>query len=185
MRATEVLSEEHRLVEAMLRVLEKAANALDRGRQVPPELLEKSLDFVRVFVDKCHHGKEEELLFPSLEQRGILREGGPIGIMLREHETGRSFVQATAEAFAAWSKGDAAKGPEIAGNLRGYIEVLRQHICKEDDVLFPIGNRVLDEAENARLVEGFEEIERERTGPGKHEEYHRLVHELEHMAQQL
>jgi hemerythrin-like domain-containing protein len=185
MRATEALSEEHRLVEAMLRVLEKAANALDRGRQVPAELLGKSLDFIRVFTDKCHHSKEEQLLFPSLEQHGIPKEGGPIGVMLREHETGRNFVRAAAEAFEAWSKGDATKGPEIAANLRGYIELLRQHINKEDNVLFPMGNRVLDEAENARLIEGFEEIERERIGAGKHEEYHQLVHELERMTQQL
>jgi hemerythrin-like domain-containing protein len=185
MQATEVLSREHRVIEVVLGVLEKAADALDRGREVPRELLEKSLDFIRGFADTCHHAKEEELLFPTLQQRGIPSEGGPVGVMLHEHEMGRGFVRGASEAFEAWSKGDRTKGPEIARNLRGYVQVLRQHIYKEDNILFPMGDKVLDEADNARLVERFEEIENERIGAGKHEEYHELVHELEHMAEEL
>ena len=93
--ATEVLKQEHRVIENVLDALERLAKAAETSALAE---WEKAIDFARNFADKCHHLKEENLLFPALEERGIPREGGPIGMMLAEHEEGRGYVRAMAAA---------------------------------------------------------------------------------------
>jgi len=179
MSATDVLRDEHRGVERMLTIVEAASKRLEAGGDVPADLYLNAVDFFRGFTDGCHHAKEEVELFPALEQRGIQREGGPIGVMLAEHERGRTYVRAMAEAADRYSKGDKSAAPVLIQNGHKYVELLRQHISKEDRILFPMADKALSDAEQARLSEAFETIERERTGPGEHERYHHVLDELE------
>ena len=88
MKATDELRKEHQGIELMLRVLQAVAEKFKRGERVNTEHLDGILEFLSIFVDKCHHGKEEEFLFPALEAAGVRREDGPIGVMLSEHEQG-------------------------------------------------------------------------------------------------
>ena len=182
MSATDVLKDEHRGVERMLAIVEAAGKRLEAGGDVPADLYLSAVDFFRGFTDGCHHAKEEEKLFPTLEQRGILREGGPIGVMLAEHEQGRAYVRAMAEAAGRYSKGDRSAAPLLIQNGRGYVGLLRQHIAKENDILFPMADKILSGAEQAQLLEAFETIERERTGAGEHERYHRMLDDLEQVV---
>ena len=182
MSATDVLKDEHRGVERMLAIVEAAGKRLEAGGDVPADLYLNAVDFFRGFTDGCHHAKEEEKLFPALEQRGILREGGPIGVMLAEHERGRAYVRAMAEAAGRYSKGDKLAAPVLIQNGHNYVELLRQHIAKEDGVLFPMADKVLSGAEQTQLFEAFETIERERTGAGEHERYHHVLDELERVV---
>ncbi|MFQ6058999.1 MAG: hemerythrin domain-containing protein [Anaerolineae bacterium] len=179
MQATEVLKHEHRAIERMLLVLEGAAQRLEQGEAIAPQIFEDALDFVRTFADACHHGKEEDTLFPFLEVQGIPREGGPIGIMLMEHEQGRQFVRAMAQAVARYEQGDGAAGADIIENARGYVGLLREHILKEDNVLFPMADQVLSVADQQALVARFEEVERERIGEGEHERLEQVLEDLE------
>ena len=175
---TAELKEEHQGILLMLRILEKIAAKLEANEKVDAEHLERIVDFFRVFVDKCHHGKEEDLLFPALEKFGIPKEGGPIGIMLMEHEQGRSYVRGMARALGKHKKGDSSALGEFAGKARDYIALLSQHIGKEDQVLFPMGEKVLPQDIQTKLSEGFEKIEVERIGEGTHEEFHKLLEKL-------
>jgi hemerythrin-like domain-containing protein len=179
MRPTEELVTEHNAIKRMLRVLEQVAQRLEAGAQVDVSDLEQMVDFIRGFADRCHHGKEEDLLFCAMEEAGISRQEGPIGMMLHEHAVGRNYVQGMAEGIASYKAGDAAAATRIAENARGYAALLTRHIFKEDNILYPIADRVLSPETQAELMEGFEQIERERVGPGKHEEYHALLDRLE------
>ena len=87
--ATEILRKEHDAILRMLEVTEQVAEQLDRGEKVAPQTLDGLLEFFRLFADQCHHGKEEELLFPALERKGMPRQTGPIEVMLIEHDHGR------------------------------------------------------------------------------------------------
>lgn len=182
MSATDVLKDEHRGVERMLAIVEAAAKRLEAGKDVPSDLYLIAVDFFRGFTDGCHHAKEEDKLFPALEQHGVQRAGGPIGVMLTDHERGRAYVRAMAEAAARYSKGDPSAAAALIQNGRGYVELLRQHIAKEDGFLFPMADRVLSDAEQDKLSQEFELVERERTGPGEHERYHHMLDELERVA---
>jgi hemerythrin-like domain-containing protein len=178
MSATNELRTEHRAIERMLAILEAAAQRLEQGERVRPEVFRQAVDFVRNFADRCHHAKEEQNLFPRLEARGVPRQG-PIGVMLFEHEEGRAFVGAIAGAIDAYESNGLSAAAVIAENARGYADLLRGHIAKEDNVLFPMADRVLSAADQAELEQRFEQIETERMGPGVHERYHRLLDELE------
>ncbi|MGB9846183.1 MAG: PAS domain-containing protein [Desulfotomaculales bacterium] len=167
-----ILDHEHRLIEKVLEILQKEAEKLKDNRG-DPEVIAAALDFFSGFADGCHHRKEERVLFPLLEERGIPKEGGPIGVMLREHEEGRRLIARMREAAA---RKDRAQLAEAAG---AYVELLKGHIWKEDDVLYPAGKKVLTADDARNLVEGFEKIEKEEVGAGVHEKYARLVHELE------
>lgn len=179
MKPTEALKQDHRVIERLIAVLENACDELQEGKQVPTEVFEKALDFIRNFADSCHHGKEESNLFPTLERLGIPKEGGPIGVMLFEHEQGRSYVKGLAAALEKYKAGDEDARLEIIANALGYAQTLRDHIFKEDNILFRLADGALSERDEQALMESFERVEKERIGEGKHQEYVRLVEELE------
>jgi len=143
------------------------------------ETWRKAIDFIRSFADRCHHLKEEKVFFPALEEKGIPREGGPIGMMLMEHEEGRSYVKAMAGALDGWEKGLELSQSVVIENARAYLRLLREHIQKEDEILFEMADNVLSAEEQKQLLRLFEEHEREEIGPGVHEKYLKIAQELE------
>jgi len=179
MKPTEQLKEEHKAIKLMLRIAEKVNEKLEAGEEVNPEHLEQIVEFIRVFADKCHHGKEEDLLFVAMEEAGIPKEGGPIGVMLAEHDMGRSYVRGLSQAVARYKAGDRGVSPAIIENARNYVALLSQHIDKEDNILYPMADMHLSEAQQEELLEGFEKVEREKIGPGRHEEFHKLLDHLQ------
>lgn len=179
MLPTAELKQEHRVIERMLAVLKAAATKAEAGQDLPPDFFPRAVDFIRNFADRCHHGKEEDNLYPAMERRGIPREGGPIGVMLMEHDQGRAFVRGMDEAGKRLAAGDKGAAKEAARNARGYAELLSQHIFKEDNILYMMADQALSAADQKELSARFEQMERERLGPGKHEEYVNLVGQLE------
>jgi hemerythrin-like domain-containing protein len=173
-RATEALSADHRVIETVLDALEKLAQNLDSSAL---EHWAKALDFIRNFADKCHHLKEEKLLFPALEERGIPREGGPIGMMVAEHEEGRGYVRAMAAALEEAAHNPGAR-QILSKEAIAYIRLLREHIWKEDEVLFHMADGVLNMDEHQQLLRDFEEHELRELGAGFHESYLRIAGEL-------
>lgn len=176
--ATQVLRHEHEAVLKMLDASEEAARQFDAGGKVPPETLADLLEFFRVFADQCHHTKEEELLFPLLERKGIPREGGPVGVMLAEHEEGRALIREMAEAAEAYQKGGDGAAARWSRAARAYAQLLRAHIYKENNVLFVMAERILTPEEQAQLAESFEKLEVERMGAGTHERLHAKMERL-------
>lgn len=142
------------------------------------ERIEKMLDFFRNFADRCHHAKEEKLLFVKMEERGVPVRGGPIGVMLQEHDEGRRRVRAVAEALPQARSGQASALSTVRSNLLAYIQLLRAHIDKEDNVLYPMADRLFTPEDQRALTEAFEKVEAEEIGEGVHERYHQLAHDL-------
>ncbi len=179
MKPTEELSREHQAILTMIRILGKMADGLEAGAVVPPEDLEDSVQFIRVFADKCHHAKEEGHLFPEMVKAGIPRDRGPIGVMLAEHEEGRKHVAAMAGAIPGIRKGDRRAAAAFASGARGYGELLSQHIFKEDHILYPMADARLSPDQQSSLEACFADVEKNMAGEGKHEEFHRLLERLE------
>jgi hemerythrin-like domain-containing protein len=178
MKATEDLIQEHNAVLVALKILTKVAAAIGAKEDQASAHLEQLLGFFKGFVDLCHHAKEEDVLFPELERRGVKRDGGPIGVMLAEHEIGRGHVRAMTERLLELRGGIAGAAMGIADHGRAYREILEAHISKENNVLFPMADRLISSDMAARLVEQFDAIERDRVGEGKHEAYHAMLHTL-------
>lgn len=178
MKPTEQLKEEHKEIKLMLEILEAVCKEVESGREVKKEDLDRIREFIRVFADKCHHGKEEDLLFPAMEEAGIPREGGPISVMLTEHDEGRDYVKAMSEAISKYEKDNTQTSSAIVENARNYVSLLTQHIDKEDNILYMMADMHLSQEKEEELLREFKKVEQERIGPGKHEEFHELLHRL-------
>jgi hemerythrin-like domain-containing protein len=178
MSAIDDLRAEHEGIRLMLQILENVCERLESGKRVDPDHLERIVEFFSIFADKCHHAKEEEMLFPEMEKSGIPKESGPIGVMLSEHEEGREFVKGMKEGVAKIKAGGPFAAVQLTGSARKYVDLLSRHIDKENNVLFPMADNVVSKETQDRLQESFEALERERIGIGKHEEFHSLLHHL-------
>jgi len=176
--ATAVLKHEHDAILRMLDVAEELAHRLRGDEAVAPETLEQLNEFFQLFADRCHHAKEEELFFPLLEQKGIPRAGGSIGVMLAEHEQGRRLIREMIESADAYRRGERGAGLSWAEAAREYSDLLSQHILKENNVLFGMADRALSPAEQSSLLNGFEILEVEKMGAGTHERLHRVMDRL-------
>ena len=128
--------------------------------------------------------KEEGVLFDALVASGMPREGGPIAVMLHEHELGRRFVRSMKAAADSWAEGDAEAKEDLVQNAQGYVELLRQHIAKEDTILFQIAAQVLRPEEQDRVLAEFTRVEAQRTIPGTREKYEALAERLEDVVRQ-
>ena len=178
MKATDELMSEHRVIERVIAVLENGALQLEQGKAVRPGLFIEATDFSRGFTDGCHHKKEEGVLFPAMVTHGVPNQGGPVGMMLAEHEQGRLLTRALRSAAQRLESGDGSAAQEVINTARSYSQLLRQHIMKEDRILFPMAAQVLPPAEQDRVADGFEHIEHEETGEGVHEKYLALADKL-------
>lgn len=179
MKATDILVEEHAVIECVLSALETAVQRLERGGSVEPDFFIGVTDFIKGFADGCHHKKEEDVLFRAMVAHGVPVENGPIGVMLAEHEQGRLYTRGMREAAQRLKSGDEAARADIIHNARGYAALLRQHIAKENGVLFPLADQAIPRAEHDAVAAGFERVEHEESGPGVHEKYLSLAAELE------
>lgn len=178
MTATEVLKHEHKIVLLILGAAKREAQFIQDTGRMDSEKLDKILDFLKIFVDQCHHGKEEEYLFPKMHEKGMADDRGPIAVMLQEHERGRQRVKAIGEALTQAKAGDSRAKETLAVNLCAYIEHLQTHIDKENNVLFPMADQLFTPEDQRALVEAFEKHEAEEIGEGVHEKFHQLAHEL-------
>lgn len=176
-RPSAVLRDEHRVILRVVGVLERLLDRNARGEGLETEALAECVTFFRLFADLCHHAKEEDLLFPVLEERGVPREGGPIGVMLYEHRIARELVARMGGALDALDE-DSAATAEIDRAGREYVDLLQQHIAKEDNVLFAIGDQVMSEADQGTLARSFCDVACRAFEGKRREELERLADDL-------
>ena len=141
MKPTEILSGEHRVIEQVLAALGAIVREAKSAGKLDEPSARDAVAFFRNFADRCHHGEEEAHLFPALEAKGFPREGGPTGVMLREHDEGRSHVRGMDQNIAAAAAGDPAALKQFSDHAESYIALLREHIYKEDHILFQLADR--------------------------------------------
>jgi hemerythrin-like domain-containing protein len=144
----DTLMAEHRIIEKVLDAMELAA-----VREMPVSFYERALEFLAAFADRCHHAKEEDCLFPAIEAHGIPREMGPIGVMCDEHVVGRAHVGRMREQLRL------GRRDALCRESLEYVALLRQHIRKEDEVLFRMARQVMRGDDTRRLASAFEEAD--------------------------
>ena len=175
--STASLRRDHDLIEKVLKSMWASLPLLKSGKTIPEPILGQVIDFTKNFTDVCHHGKEENSLFPELEKKGMPRNAGPIAVMLMEHEITRKLAARMEESSKTYLKnGDAS---QLITDMQEYINHVVQHIWKENNRLFEMAemalrndvdyiNKSLLDVENAKL----KEIGKSR------EDYERLAEDL-------
>ncbi len=156
---TGILMAEHRNIEKVLACLDRMADAFEEAGALDAKVAGDALEFLRTYADRLHHGKEEANLFPAMEERGIPREVGPTAVMRQEHDIGRGLVR---------DMGAAVEGKDLAGFVaaaRDYVGLLREHIAKEDQILFPMADSIIPAGEQEGLLDAFQRVEERDIGP--------------------
>jgi len=158
---TETLELEHRIIQKVVGGIGKILDKPDLEKTLDVDKLEKTIDFMRSYADKCHHGKEEELLFPALIDKGVPPLGCPIGALKGEHIRGRSFVGLLAEGTELLKKCNPNGWESVRKGLEGIATLYPNHIWKEDFLLFPMTEKVMNAKELSKLGEKFNRFDHE------------------------
>lgn len=183
-RATNTLENEHRTIHRVVAAMSALADELEHGSEAKPDTFRDLVSFLRVFVDQCHHAKEDQWLFPLLESKGIPSGGCPIGALQHEHERGRALAAQLADAVESYAVQGSATNPLLIGTLRSLVELYPGHIWKEDYLLLPMADKVLSGEDQRKLAEAFERVE-EQVGAGTHERMEAFPASLERAIQKL
>lgn len=175
---TQTLVDEHKLILRMLAVLERNARRTARGEYRDYRFYLDAVDFIRNYADRFHHAKEEDVLFEALVANGMPRANSPVAAMLMEHDHGRAFVRGMEQAAAEALAGTPGRDGAIAENALGYLELLREHIGKEDGILYPLAERLIPDNLRDGIIAGYTTAEG-RTPTGFSERYERIVAQYE------
>jgi hemerythrin-like domain-containing protein len=168
------LMNEHEAILSAIQIMGSMVATMETTASVDTKDIYDFIGFLKEFADKCHHGKEEGLLFPAMIKAGVLEKGGPISVMLAEHAQGRKLIQEMEASIS--TNVDLIK---LAQAEKEYAYLLRNHIQKENRALFPMAENVLTESQLEKLYEGFEKHEEKVIGQGRHEELHAMLKSLQ------
>jgi hemerythrin-like domain-containing protein len=141
--ATGMLRDEHQLILGVVDVLDETLRKPDSASDLDFDVVERCISFFRLFADACHHGKEEDLLFPELIEHGMPGDAGPIAVMLSEHQQGRLSVRGMAQAIGGARSGDEDAVSALQNHADDYIDLIRAHIGKEDNILFNMADEMV------------------------------------------
>lgn len=156
---TSALVNEHKLILRMIALLERNARRTAAGSYSNWQFYLDGVDFIRNYADRFHHAKEEDVLFEALASNGMTMENSPITAMMMEHDQGRVHVLAMETAVQEIVAGRTVNLEMLTVNALAYAELLREHISKEDGVLYPLAERVMSDSLRESVVEGYSAAE--------------------------
>ncbi len=177
-RWDDFLVAEHELIERSMEVLKNSLENLDDTLKDPVQI-KRSIDFLLEFGDKIHNKKEENFLFPLMEKRGIPVASGPLGVMLKEHEMERELLSNMNIELAGLADAGSDKKENFIAKGLEYLKIRAEHIWKENDILYAMGRKVMDEKDNVHLLAEFNRLDTETYGPQAHMKFITMVEEVE------
>jgi hemerythrin-like domain-containing protein len=168
------LMNEHEAILSAIKIMGSMLDTMETTASVDTSEIHNFIRFLKEFADKCHHGKEEGLLFPAMIATGNPDTSGPISMMLAEHAQGSKLIKEMEE-----STSTSVDLPKFAQTEKVYAHLIRNHMQKENWILFPMAENILTEAQLETLHEGFEKHEERVIGRGRHEELHAMLKSLQ------
>ena len=166
---------EHRLIERMITLVQKKLNQIESTNQVNPLFIDTVVDFIRIYADRTHHGKEEDILFKKLSNKQMSDQNRRImDELLDEHLLGRKTTKELVEANAQYRAGEKTALAVIVSKLKRLVDFYPKHIEKEDKVFFPAYMQYLSDEEDQLMLKAFYEFDREMI----HEKYKLVLQKL-------
>lgn len=157
-----MLTHEHHLILKVVNALEVLGQGLTSGEAMDAPLFREIIAFMREFADRCHHAKEEDLLFPAMVELGVPESGCPIGGLKGEHVQGRNLVSLLEKGVELYDT-EPDRAREIAAEaINRIVKLYPNHIWKEDKMVFPMADKLFNEGQLCHLEESFERVEKEK-----------------------
>ena len=152
---------EHRLIERMLRLLRQQLEKVGSQKKADPVFIDIAVDFIRNYADRCHHGKEEDILFRDLAKKGLSDEHrGIMEELLDEHVRARKATRNLLEAKERYLQGDAAALHDIVDAITWLVNFYPIHIEKEDRQFFMPAMGYFTKQEQDAMLQEFYEFDR-------------------------
>jgi len=148
---TKILSEEHQHILKLVELLEKECS--NPAKEVSDSFFLRVIQFIKKYADQFHHRKEEDILFVELNQKAETMHCNPTYQMLHEHDLGRQMVREMEEGIKTKDKG------RVLNGAKGYSQLIKEHIYKEDNILYPMAEETLGEKEKKELSQRFMEAD--------------------------
>ena len=174
----EYLIAEHEMIERAMAILKEQLQKV-QDKEHEPVKLSRALDFLLEFGDKIHNTKEENLLFPLMGKRGIPSQGGPLGVMLMEHEAERSLLQQMLMQVDGLRQMPADQRLSFRNDGLEYLKIRAEHIWKENDVLYPMARKIMQPGDNDMLLDEFHRINTDAYGAQATELFAKMLAEVE------
>ncbi len=171
---SELLMTDHETTEKVFVAVDTAL-ASEAGPS--PGIVSDAIEYFTGYVDQCHNHKEEDHLFPLIESRGIPRTGGPLAVMLAEHRKSEELLAVLVTAGRAFVNGDMSRLGELRTAFEEYSSLLKDHFWKENDILYPMARRVMNDQDVARVLAGIDAAER-AIGPDTRTRYYALAQKI-------
>ena len=180
MESIRIMVDEHTNIRRMLKVVRNVCYRVMTNGEYDLEDFPKIIDFIRVYADKHHHGKEEDVLFETMNKslENIAKSGAITGMYI-EHDLGRLYMANLERALDKYAAGDDYARLDIIGNAIGYTDLLDRHIEKENTALYKLAERMLDDTNKAFIDEECNKVEEKATEEGLQDKYLELVSQLE------
>ena len=149
---------EHRLIERMIDVIAKEVMRIEKELSVDPSFIDTAVDFIRIYADRCHHGKEEDILFSALEKKNLKENDRKImEKLIEEHRRGRKIAGDLHKAKTLYLDGNKTALVNIIHLMKELVEFYPKHIEKEEKVFFkPSMSYFTDDEKDALLQEEYE-----------------------------
>jgi len=178
MTPTENLTSEHQDIIELLDIMNKIAGSIKSNEVFYTNDVEEIIDYLKFFIEKSHHGKEE-IFYPALVSAGIPKENESISIMLYEHVLAHNYLKDINSCVENCKIGNSFSGELLADSLRNYVKLIKSHIRKEEEIIFPMADKELSKEKQNEIYRQFENIEEKIVHHGFHEHYHRLLRKLQ------
>jgi hemerythrin-like domain-containing protein len=178
MTPTQALKEEHDGILRMLDILRAICEQMAYRKTIQGEHLDQVMGFLRIFIDRCHHGKEERFLFPEMSSANIPKKADILDDLMDEHAEGRKLVEQMGAALERFYRGDQEAPGVFMGAVDRYGTLIRDHIEKENTLLFPQAEKKISKERQSGMLEEFETLEEEEIGSGRHDQFHRQMDNL-------
>jgi len=168
-KATDELRREHESILSVLEIAEDVIINTNHSDEAKLKFGNEFIYYLSIFTDRCHHGKEEDHLFPTMIHKGFPNHDGPIGVMLQEHINGRNMVK---EMRTCVDQKDLIR---LIQHIGEYSAFIRNHIAKENNLIFPMADKYLSPEEQDEMFENFEIFEEDVVGHGVHQQLHDMI----------
>ena len=177
MTLTENLISEHKDIIELLGIMNKIADNIESKNVFYTSDIEDIIEFLDFFIDKSHHSKEE-IFYQELSLQEIDRENVPVSVMLYEHVLTRKYMNDIKSCIENCKVGNNFSVELLAESLVNYIRLINNHISKEENIIFPLANKVLSDEKQNELYQKFKEVETEIEVHGFQEHFQKLLKKL-------
>ena len=169
---------EHDASMIVLSAMKKLASDIRENKHFDLYRIAQIIEFLRTYIDHCHHDKEELILFPNLVETDVPWVVDTIHLLMDEHIIARGYVNAMDTSLREYVNGHTYSIESLASNMVNYITLAENHMKIENQALLPLTDRFFNRTKLESISLDFKHIQEREIDHYKHLEFYILLRKL-------